>query len=346
MSYKVSVIIPVYKVETYLHQCIVSVINQTYQNLEIILVDDGSPDGSGSICDEFAKRDVRIKVIHQLNQGGCYAMQKGADLATGDFIMYLDGDDWISLDTCELSMAICNKHKNVDIVFWSFIKEYPNTAVSGHSFCEGDRLYSAESYSTLITRFIGLRNDQLEDPMRTDLISAVWGKLFRASLLKDNDNYLVSSDGNQYFDVVVNLHLFTKAKSAYYLSKFLNHYRQYNLSSTTKNHKLNLADKYIQMFDQIRPFVNTKNDSLAFGNRIALSVINISLSVTSKKIANSHRERINHLSSVLKMNPFRSSLESLETTRMPIHWKFFFFVCKSQLGALAYCLALIMRKFR
>ena len=93
-----SVIIPVYKVEKYLRQCVDSVINQTYKNLEIILVDDGSPDNCGKICDEYAQKDRRIKVIHQENQGVSAARNLGTKLAQGEYITYVDSDDW--LDVC------------------------------------------------------------------------------------------------------------------------------------------------------------------------------------------------------------------------------------------------------
>ena len=91
----ISVIIPVYRVEKYLRQCVNSVISQTYTNLEIILVDDGSPDGSGKICDEYIIRDKRVRVIHQANQGLSAARNAGLEIAKGDFIGFVDSDDYI-----------------------------------------------------------------------------------------------------------------------------------------------------------------------------------------------------------------------------------------------------------
>ena len=93
---KISIIVPVYKVEQYLRQCIESIINQTYQNLEIILVDDGSPDNCPAICDEYAALDKRIKVIHKKNGGLSDARNAGLEIATGDYIGFVDSDDWIS----------------------------------------------------------------------------------------------------------------------------------------------------------------------------------------------------------------------------------------------------------
>ena len=93
----ISVIIPVYKVEKYLPKCLDSVLNQSYSNLEIILVDDGSPDNCGEICDEYAKQDERFKVIHcEKNGGASAARNKGLEIATGDYIAFIDSDDYVT----------------------------------------------------------------------------------------------------------------------------------------------------------------------------------------------------------------------------------------------------------
>ena len=113
-EYKISVIVPVYKVEEYLNKCVDSIINQTYKNLEIILVDDGSPDSCGKICDEYAKKDNRIKVIHKENGGVSSARNIGLDVATGDYVGFVDSDDWIDIDMYELLIDISIKH-NCDI---------------------------------------------------------------------------------------------------------------------------------------------------------------------------------------------------------------------------------------
>ncbi len=117
MNPLITVIVPVYKVEKYLPRCIESIINQTYQNLEIILVDDGSPDNSGKICDEYAKKDNRIKVIHKDNGGQATARNAALDIANGEYIGFVDSDDWIfedmyeylygAIDTYNADIAVC-----------------------------------------------------------------------------------------------------------------------------------------------------------------------------------------------------------------------------------------------
>ena len=94
----VSIIVPVYKVENVLHYCIDSILNQTYNNFELILIDDGSPDSSGKICNEYAKRDLRIKVFHKENEGVSVARNTGIELAKGKYICFVDSDDYIQRD--------------------------------------------------------------------------------------------------------------------------------------------------------------------------------------------------------------------------------------------------------
>lgn len=110
----ISIIIPVYNVEKYLTQCLESVTNQTYRDLEILLIDDGSTDLSGKICDDYSKKDSRIKVIHQANSGISAARNTGIKLANGEFICFIDSDDYVDLDFCNKLLNVL-KNTNSDI---------------------------------------------------------------------------------------------------------------------------------------------------------------------------------------------------------------------------------------
>lgn len=118
---KISVIIPVYGVEKYLDRCVKSVVNQTYKDLEIILVDDGSPDNCPKICDEWASRDARIQTVHRENGGLSCARNTGLSVATGDYITFIDSDDWIANDTYEYCMMLLGKYKVADAVQFDMI---------------------------------------------------------------------------------------------------------------------------------------------------------------------------------------------------------------------------------
>ena len=167
----ISIIIPVYKVEKYLEKCIQSVINQTYENLQIILVDDGSPDNCGKICDEYAKKDHRIEVIHKSNGGLSDARNKGLEIAKGEYIGFVDSDDYIEADIYEVlynllkqynaDVSICNFYtvsqgkiaiKNVD----SGIKEYTRIEILKEILLDNDiqsyawnKLYKRELFGEI-----------------------------------------------------------------------------------------------------------------------------------------------------------------------------------------------------
>lgn len=142
---KISVIVPIYNVEKYLARCIRSIMAQTYQNLEIILVDDGTKDQSGNICEQFARTDSRIRVFHKENGGLSDARNFGLDKARGSYIMFIDSDDWVDADMAEILYTACQKY-NADIAECSYRNIYSD-AVMEETACsaqiiEGDAVFA------------------------------------------------------------------------------------------------------------------------------------------------------------------------------------------------------------
>ena len=124
----ISIIVPVYKVpEQYLRKCIESCMSQTLEEIEILLVDDGSPDRCGEICDEYAQRDSRIRVLHKENGGLCSARNAGFAAAQGEWIMFVDGDDWIDADMCR-EMLEPGAREQVDLVMCGITREYEHSS--------------------------------------------------------------------------------------------------------------------------------------------------------------------------------------------------------------------------
>lgn len=142
MEKMISVIVPVYNIEKYIVECIESLVNQTYKNLQIILIDDGSKDSSGKICDDYAKRDSRIIVIHQLNAGAAAAKNSGLRKASGEYLAFVDSDDYIELDTFSQTVKILEKNK-ADVVQFCFRDLYTNKTVD-NTF--SDSTYTVEQY--------------------------------------------------------------------------------------------------------------------------------------------------------------------------------------------------------
>ncbi len=171
----ISVIIPVYKVEAYLDRCVNSVVEQSYTNLEIILVDDGSPDTCPEMCEEWAKRDSRIKVIHKENGGQSSARNLALDVCKGDYVSFLDSDDYLHKDVYKVQMETMKKH-NVDIVTSGHI----NVDESGTPFdrniikkdgVEDSKIYTGSEFLGLILNDIGL--------------TVIWDKLYKREVIGD-----------------------------------------------------------------------------------------------------------------------------------------------------------------
>ena len=167
----ISVIVPVYKVEPYLDRCVQSIVDQTYTNLEIILVDDGSPDNCPAMCDAWAEKDKRIKVLHKTNGGLSDARNAGMAAATGEYIAFVDSDDWIASEMLEklLDRMI---HTDSDIVSCDAVRIWDDGTPSRTmiSVCGDFVLDKTEAMKALI--------------QSTCLIQTVWNKLYKASLAK------------------------------------------------------------------------------------------------------------------------------------------------------------------
>lgn len=138
-----SIIVPVYKVEEYLDRCVKSLLNQTYADIEIILVDDGSPDKCPIMCDEYAARDNRIRVIHKSNGGLSEARNKGIEAAVGEYIMFVDSDDYIDANTCELLLQYTKKTPDVIVTDGDTIGGRINLK---HYPLEIGKVYSGKEY--------------------------------------------------------------------------------------------------------------------------------------------------------------------------------------------------------
>lgn len=167
----ISIIVPIYNVEKYLHKCVDSLIGQTLKDIEIILVDDGSTDKSGEICDEYRLKDNRIKVIHKKNGGLSDARNAGIDIAKGDYITFLDSDDWIELNMYEKLYKYI-KQENADIAQCSYQEVY-NEEVNNENAKEEIKIMSGKES---LYNFSGKNHGKTV---------VAWNKLYRIELFND-----------------------------------------------------------------------------------------------------------------------------------------------------------------
>lgn len=130
---RVSVIVPVYNAEKYIERCVESLVNQTFADLEIILVDDGSKDASGFVCDRLAEADSRIKVLHCVNAGVSAARNRGIEIASGDYLSFVDSDDWMSLDAYDKMVSL-----GADVVYCDYAEVYGASVIGHQSYPQGN----------------------------------------------------------------------------------------------------------------------------------------------------------------------------------------------------------------
>lgn len=173
-----TIVLPIYNVEKYLDRCIKSIINQSYQNLEIILVDDGSPDGCPKLCDQWGKKDKRIKVVHKKNAGLGMARNTGIDTATGDFICFFDSDDFIDPHTIQEAIEVVEK-TGTEIVSFGYYDYSDGTIIETHIPSENILLYSGDK---IINEFLpeALKRKKLDFNM------SAWTSMYSMKLIRES----------------------------------------------------------------------------------------------------------------------------------------------------------------
>ncbi|WP_206425633.1 glycosyltransferase family 2 protein [Romboutsia sp. Marseille-P6047] len=179
---KVSVIIPIYNVEKYLNRCIDSVINQSLKDIEIILVNDGSPDNCPKICDEYANKDSRIKVIHKSNGGLSSARNAGMKIATGDYIGFVDSDDYIEINMYEQMYKVAYEN-NVDFVMSDYYKVYNDSKKEVTLDIDSSLYLKEDIYNKIYPSLI------MKENIDYGPLLAVWHCLYKTSFIKENDLY-------------------------------------------------------------------------------------------------------------------------------------------------------------
>lgn len=220
MSIKLSVVIPVYKVEQYLKQCVDSVLGQKYQNIEVILIDDGSPDCCSQICDEYASKDVRIKVVHQENSGLSAARNAGIDIITGDYVLFLDGDDFWDDEEALSRLVERIKNTNPDVLNYSYKKYYEDSKKKVPQFADIPSM--PVEYQDRLEQLDYITKDFL-------YIASACNKLIRASILSE---YMRFEKGKLSEDVEWCARLLCYAKSFDFVCENFYCYRQRSTSIT------------------------------------------------------------------------------------------------------------------
>lgn len=240
-----SIIVPVYNVEKHLSKCLDSIINQTYKNIEIICVNDGSNDNSLNILEQYAEKDSRIKIINQENGGVASARNAGIKASSGEYIWFIDSDDWIEANACEvLNNYIVNN--DTDLINFNFyrVKDGKKSKVT-HGL--SDR-FTEKTYN-----FFDIQVDICKK-----IYTNCWNSCFKAKLLKDN-NIFFPEKFNLCEDILFVIKCFLLNPQIFIINDYLYNYLTDRKNSLTKASKLRIYQNYNKVFPELKSYINEKN---------------------------------------------------------------------------------------
>lgn len=332
---KVSIIVPVYKVpENYLRKCIESIQAQTLKEVEVLLVDDGSPDNCGKICDEYAAGDRRIRVVHKENGGLSSARNAGFKTATSDWVMFVDGDDWIEPNMC---WVLYQKgiENNVQLVMCSLWKDYGHTQIRyKHTLSDG-YLYRGTECKWLQEQLLVYNAN----------IAVAYCKLFRRDYLLKNNilHNEVLKQGAEGLEF--NLRAFEHLNSAIFIDLPLYHYiyNENSISATTTEENNQLI---VRCFETIKKFIqNSENrDSLEkwFNNRLKYVIVTTAISGYFNPLnILPYRERVIGIKSYVNNQMIKDAINSNMSEGISSERRFVLFAIKHHMYVSLYILGRI-----
>ena len=339
MSCMFSIIVPVYNVGKYIEKCIESIINQTYQDLEIILVDDGSTDDCPEICDRFAAEDKRIKVIHKENGGLMSARQAGLKIACGEYVGFVDGDDWIEPDMYESFYSAVKAH-NPDIAMCEFYFAYPDKKVASSQILSAE-FYDKKDMEKKLYPYM-LFNKSF---YKFGIFPCCWSKLFKKELL-EKCLYKVTPEIRVGEDAAFTYPCLLLANSAAYVKKSLYNYRV-NPESMTKAYSRDMEDTILIPYEILKKaFADYDYNLSAQLSYYLIYLVNMMIrneanpgnKKTLAEIKNTLKKFVNN-SDVL------NSARFIDRSLLPLHTRFVAGFISSKNTNLLYCYIHLLRRF-
>lgn len=337
----ISIIVPVYNVEKYLNQCINSLINQTYQNIEIILVNDGSKDSSGKICDEWSLRDKRIKVIHKKNEGLGLARNTGLEYVTGKYITFIDSDDYADSDLIER-------------LYNSLIQQDGDTCIGGFKRVDdlGNVLYkelysykvymNEECINNLLVKMLG------SCPEKSDSIRmSVWNVLYSAKIIKDNKLKFPSERLYISEDLIFDLDYYKYSKKCVVIDSNAYNYR-FNIASLTQTYRKDYFEKYEFLYNEV--YKKITKDKLPNECIIRLQkqfFVNLREVVRQESVNNKNssiKVRINNIKKIINSDTVKDVISKYPIKRLPFKQRIFIYFIKYKLSYVLFFLA-FFKKF-
>lgn len=315
----ISVIIPCYNVEQYVSQCLISVIHQTYSNLEIICINDGSTDNTLSILNTFANKDKRIIVLDQENKGVSFSRNRGLLNSIGDFIMFVDADDWLEADTL---MSLFQYYRDEDIILFSYLREFRSGSLGKDLLFEG--IYDSDFIQR---RLLGPLQEEKKALHSIDSLAPACCKIYSRNIMMNGVLFKHLNEIGTWEDGFFNIEILNNCHKVLVVNKPFYHYRKFNATSITSTYKKNLQQKWIIKFKLLESFLtkHQKDESffIALNNRICITFLGLCLNeINSDHSFFSINQKINQL---LKDDFYKKAFNKFDLRFLPLHWKLFYY---------------------
>ena len=338
---QVSIIVPAYNVENYIERCLNSLVNQTFKDIEIITINDGSTDKSLELLNKYAKEDIRVSVIDLGDEGVSYCRNLGVEKANGKYIMFVDSDDWIDSNMIEAMYKKAEENK-LDLVMCSYIREFKDHSKEKRFNLPEEIIYKEDKVKNeLLRKLVGPVKEELLNPEMLDALGTVWGKLYRADILKENKLKFVDlSEIGSAEDTLFNIFTFNYLKKVMFLNKPMYHYWRDNPKSVTSQYNPKLKEQRKVFFKYISDFLKENNFVQVFeealNNRICTSVLGLGLIECSKNNKVSGINKIKNIKKIINEEYVRNAYKNLELKYFSIHWRIFYFFIKNKMSFCSY----------
>ena len=311
---QISVIIPVYNAERYLSACLNSIIEQDFKELEIILIDDGSTDSSGKICDEYAKKDSRLRVIHKKNEGVSIARNTGLDNATGKWITFVDADDWIEKDTYKELSLILEKNEP-DILIYNYYDNNKENAL----YIKTGTFEDKDEIENLKNKIIY----PLIENEESAVYSFVWNKIFKKSIIdKNNIRFKMENKKAIFEDGIFCIEALENSNKVEICNKYLYYYRS-NSSSAMNSYNKDI----LEINDIIFKTIKDRCSEDAFKFRVIRQFILLcKLKIFNKE--NTSKNIKKEVAAVLANSPYKENVIIDKKIKLSMKQKIFIFFSK------------------
>lgn len=302
----------VFNIEQHLEKCIESLSVQTYSDIEILLVDDGSSDGSASICDKWALRDTRIKCIHQKNQGVSVARNVGMESAKGEWIVFVDGDDHVAPNMIEIMTQAANKEHNLELIMISYFIDKKGQIYDAH-FIKGSRSLDFSHRADLIKMAVGIENTL--GCFGITNIGVPWGKMYKRDFLQKY-NIKFEIDLKRMQDMVFNINVFRVINYAEYIDSPLYYYNIRDDSAVHKytNDFADIAERILaslrQLLDNCDCFNDEERCQILKYKKIILLLEIIKLCFIHKNSPLPIKQKIREIKNLCHSNIYKESINS------------------------------------